>query len=613
MSTEAHLHIAENLSLPLDAVTQTFAILAKRGVGKTYTASVMTEEMLKASLQVVVIDPVGVWWGLRAGADKKSEGLEIIVMGGPHADVPLEPTAGEVTADFVVDSGRSVLLDLSGFRKGDMIRFMTAFAETLYRKNRAPLHLMVDEADAFAPQKTMHGEGAERLLGAMEDIVRRGRARGLGVTLVTQRAAVLNKNVLTQIEVLVALRTIAPQDREAIDAWIHVHGTPKQREKLMESLPSLPIGTAWFWSPGWLDLFRQVKVRKRETFDSSATPKVGQKLDAPKKLKPVDLEALREKMAATIEQAKANDPRELREQIGELQRQVKILEDTKPAPKVETKRVEVPVLKDAQLKRAEKILDRLDDAICKVIGVETVLTKDVFQPLRDALSKLQPNAANPARHSYGAESLTNSTGASRSQISKLGLLGNMPRKIESTDRATPGPKAGASLSPDADITNPQQRILDALASLEASGLRDVDKSNAAVFADQSPTSSGYTNNLGRLRSLGLIHYPQQGRVGLTDQGRTSAQNDGSILTRADLHRAWFSKLAAPKVRILENLIRAYPEPMEKVALAEASQQSPTSSGYTNNLGNLRSLGLIDYPQQGYVVATELLFPPSLPE
>lgn len=35
------LHISDHLSLPLEAVTQTFAILAKRGSGKSYLASVM--------------------------------------------------------------------------------------------------------------------------------------------------------------------------------------------------------------------------------------------------------------------------------------------------------------------------------------------------------------------------------------------------------------------------------------------------------------------------------------------------------------------------------------------------------------------------------------------
>lgn len=40
------LKIAPHLSLPIEAVTQTFALLARRGAGKTHTASVIAEEML---------------------------------------------------------------------------------------------------------------------------------------------------------------------------------------------------------------------------------------------------------------------------------------------------------------------------------------------------------------------------------------------------------------------------------------------------------------------------------------------------------------------------------------------------------------------------------------
>jgi DNA helicase HerA-like ATPase len=83
------LHIADGLELPLDAVTETFAILAKRGSGKTYTASVMVEEFLGAGLPVCVVDPLGVWWGLRSSADGKSAGQPVVIFGGDHADVPL--------------------------------------------------------------------------------------------------------------------------------------------------------------------------------------------------------------------------------------------------------------------------------------------------------------------------------------------------------------------------------------------------------------------------------------------------------------------------------------------------------------------------------------------
>ena len=45
------LKISVDLSLPPEAVTLTFAILAKRGGGKTYTALVLVEELLAADAQ----------------------------------------------------------------------------------------------------------------------------------------------------------------------------------------------------------------------------------------------------------------------------------------------------------------------------------------------------------------------------------------------------------------------------------------------------------------------------------------------------------------------------------------------------------------------------------
>ncbi|SRR6266540_1575419 len=200
------LHIAADFALPLEAITETFSLLAKRGAGKTYTAMVMVEEMLAHAMPVVVVDPVGVWWGLRTSADGKSAGLPITILGGDHGDLPLEPAAGGVIADLVVEEHLPMILDLSLLRKGEQDKFVTDFAERLFHRSRDPLHLVHDVADAWAPQRPMKGQ--ERMLGAVEDLVRRGRAHGLGVTLVTQRAAVLNKNVLTQTEVLIALRTI---------------------------------------------------------------------------------------------------------------------------------------------------------------------------------------------------------------------------------------------------------------------------------------------------------------------------------------------------------------------------------------------------------------------
>jgi DNA helicase HerA-like ATPase len=315
------LKLATHLVLPLEAVTQTFGVLAKRRAGKSYTARRFAEQLFRASQQVVIVDPKGDWWGIRSSADGKRPGLPIVILGGERGDVtPLEPGSGEVVAKLVVEERVSALLDLSLLRKHEVATFMAAFLENLYRLKareefRTPMMLIIDEADAIAPQSVksygIKGGNVERMLGAAADIVRRGGQRGIGCMMVTQRSAVLNKDLLTQVEVLIALRTIAPQDLDALNAWIDVHGTEEERKTLMTSLPALPIGDAWIWSPGWptVDgIFARVHVLPIETFDSGATP-TGKKPVEPKHLADVDLEALKRQMAATIERALAEAAR----------------------------------------------------------------------------------------------------------------------------------------------------------------------------------------------------------------------------------------------------------------------------------------------------------------
>ncbi len=349
----------KDFSIPIDAVCQTFAILAKRGSGKSYCAAVMAEELLKAGQQIIYVDPTGCAWGLRSV-------FPVVIIGGEHADVPLEEGAGEVIAQAIVENRFSAVIDLSLLRKGQLIRFMTAFAETLYRLNREPVHLFVDEADAVAPQDRKYGGDENRMLGAMEDIVRRGRKRGIGCTLITQRPAVLNKNVLTQVEVLVALRMVHPKDIDAIEEWVNVHGDPKQAKKMIDELPALPIGHAWFWSPGWGDFFTCVEVRERETFDSGATPKAGKAPSQPKKLAEIDIKALGEQIRTTVEKAKAQDPKTLQRRIAELEKQVS-------KPKESAAPASVPVIN-------HKALERLSSAVEAAMKILVEINaKDFFE------------------------------------------------------------------------------------------------------------------------------------------------------------------------------------------------------------------------------------------
>lgn len=552
------LRIADNLVLPAEAVTQTFAILAKRGVGKTYTASVLTEELLKAGLQVVVVDPIGVWWGLRASSNGKSAGLPIVVIGGDQGDVPLEATAGTIIADLVVEEQLSIVLDLSRFRKGEQTRFMTDFCERLYHRNRAPLHLILDEADSFAPQRPMKGQ--ERLLGAVEDLVRRGRARGIGVTLVTQRSAVLNKDVLTQAEVLVALRTIAPQDRNAIDEWIKVHGTPEQREELMQSLPSLPIGAAWFWSPGWLDIFRRVKVRKRETFDSSATPKVGQTIRPPKKLAEVDLTKLRERIAATIEKAKAEDPRELHKRIAELEK--RLLNAEKVTPVIQ--RVEIPILKDSEVKYLVKATNTLSEIGTQLVTAARALSSAISSATARKVS-VSPVASNGDKPQRAPQRYTASN-------------------QESTEDKLPGG---------------ERKILAALAQYPQGRT----KTQLAIITGYSHKGGGFNNYLSSLRNRGMINRSGD-NISITQAGLDTGPYE-SLPTGKALLDHWMHQLNKAERAILSMLADLYPNALSKEEIAIRTGYEVNGGGFNNAISKLRTLELIQ--GRGEIRATDELF------
>ncbi|KKR01652.1 MAG: hypothetical protein UT24_C0003G0059 [Candidatus Woesebacteria bacterium GW2011_GWB1_39_12] len=265
--------ISKHLKLPPEAVAWVIGFLAKRNAGKTYNAADLCEEMLKAKIPVIVIDGMSVWWGLRSGKDGTGSGLPIVILGGEHADIKLDPTKIEKVVEALLQTNTSAVLDIGQLRKGEQMRVVTAFVEELYRlafKYPAERHVFIEEADMFAPQKPFKEES--RCLGAFEDLVKRGGNRNLGCTLITQRSASLNKNVLTQADCLVIGRTTAPQDKAAIQAWVEKHSEKDKHEleEWYDSLNGLKKGEAWVWNADeeW-NIFKKVQFRERETFHAT--------------------------------------------------------------------------------------------------------------------------------------------------------------------------------------------------------------------------------------------------------------------------------------------------------------------------------------------------------
>ena len=57
------------VSLPPEALDDRIAIVGTAGSGKTYAAKGFVERLLENGARVAIMDPLGVWWGLRASAD----------------------------------------------------------------------------------------------------------------------------------------------------------------------------------------------------------------------------------------------------------------------------------------------------------------------------------------------------------------------------------------------------------------------------------------------------------------------------------------------------------------------------------------------------------------
>ncbi len=550
------LILAPGLSLPREVVTQTFGILAVRGAGKTNTAAVLAEQMYEAGLPFVVVDPVGSWWGLRSWADGKP-GLSLAIFGGRHGDVPLERSAGHLLADLAVDERLSFVLDISEFSEADKTRFLIDFAERLYRRNEAPLHLFLEEADDYAPQRPFREQA--RLLRAWENVVRRGRARGLGITMITQRSAALNKNVLTQIETLVVLRTTSPQDRKAIQAWVEYHG---QSRELIESLPGLQDGEAWVWSPSWLKTLKRVRMNRRQTFDSGATPKGPARARPPATLADVDLGAIQARMKETIERAKKEDPRELRRRIAEL-------EARKPAaaPAPIEKRVEVPILKDAQLRRLEVLAGRMERQAEALINTAKILK---LRPV-DVRQTFSPRAFEAAAH-------------------KAPLVARPVRTAASNGG---GPlKAGA------------RRMLAALAARHPTPLSRQQVGTLAGISTRGGTFSDY---LSMLRTSGYVAETSSG-LQMTSSGLECIGSDVESVpdTTDALMAMWLPRFKAGARRMLTCVVEN-PGGMTREQLGELAGISTAGGTFADYLSALRTNDLID-ERDGVIRPSRTLFP-----
>lgn len=545
--------------IPLAAQDSCVAIVGRTGSGKTTAARGAVEMLLDASRQVVVIDPTGVWWGLRILAASGAGGFPIEVLGGDHSDVPLSPDSGAAVASLIVDRRLSVVLDTSLMTMGERRRFYQPLLETLYQRNRAPLHLVVDEADELAPQKPLPDQTV--VLNRMEQIVRRGRSRGFRSLLITQRPAVLNKNCLSQAGLLVAMQLTAAQDRAAIGAWIEGQADRAEAKELLAALPKLGRGEGYVWWPTrggpQLQAFPQAR-----SFDSGRAPEAGEQLPA----LPTSTAWLRDAL-------KTSAPEE------------------KPKPKQWT----------AELRRAEEAgyergraegqaqRDRLRASIKAISDCLGPLSVHVAKALGGEVIELSARASEAvAQNLISPPAPTSTLREAAQRATRRGTALTGPARRTKGERHAAG---GAHM-----------RILRVLAQRFPAALT---MAQWATMSRMSRKGGTWANYLSKLRTAGYLE--QDGQLFRASSAGLEAAEvvPAEPATPAEIRAQWSEALGSGPTKLIEALLRVGARGLNRASLAHEAGIAAGGGTFANYLSKLRTNGLIRDEGGNLVLVEEL--------
>lgn len=251
------LQISQDLDLDLERVIgQCIAVLGIRGSGKSNTAGVIFEELLRHNYPMSIVDIEGEYFGLK-------EKYEVLVVGtGEGVEIEIDAGCAAQIAEVSMQQNVPVVLDLSGFLSDERTEILMEYLGSLWNlagSLRHPYIIGIEEAHEFVPQgvKTELKEMIAR-------IALRGRKRGLGAIIVSQRSAKVDKDVLTQAGMLFLHRVV-----HEVDMRVYSELLPWRKSEVKELIGALETGNCIFVDG---EVTRPIYVRERATFHAGFTP-----------------------------------------------------------------------------------------------------------------------------------------------------------------------------------------------------------------------------------------------------------------------------------------------------------------------------------------------------
>ncbi len=343
------LNISEDLQIDLKKVIgRCISILGIRGSGKTNTSAVVLEEMLKYKYPMTIVDIDGEYWGLK-------EKYELLVVGNTkNADIQVNVEHARQIAGMSISKNIPVILDMSGFLYEDTYEFLLNYMEEIWdlsAKYRKPYEIILEEAHEFLPQGTKND-----LKEILTRIALRGRKRGLGIIILSQRSAKVEKDVLTQAEILFMHKVVHPTDMK-----VYKEILPLPSKEVSKTISELQVGQCVLF---FGNNIKKIQIREQETFHAGFTPSL--KSERMPKLKEISTEIL--KSVKTLTKSKKKEKSKIERLETKIHRlEAELVEKNNYIQKIERDietisriRVEIKQPEIAQIKKAliEKMITK---------------------------------------------------------------------------------------------------------------------------------------------------------------------------------------------------------------------------------------------------------------
>lgn len=552
---KTHIEIGTGLKLDVAALLKTrLLVQANSGGGKSWLLRRLAEQLF-GTVPVIILDVEGEFATLR-----EKYGYVLIGKGG---EAPADLRSAGLVAHKLLELRASAVCDLYELKPQARHQWVRLFLEALIDAPKElwrPTVIVIDEAHQFCPEGKA---GESEASGAVVDLCTRGRKRGFCAVLATQRLGKLRKDAAAELLNVMVGMTFIDIDRERAADCLGVASHDKKT--FFDQIKVLENGNFWCLGRALCNERQLVKVGQVFTTHPEAG---GGKYAATPPPAPETVRAMLPKLSDLPKAAedKARTEAELKAEVRDLKaklRAVPVVE--KPVETV--KRVEIPVLKDGQLARAEKICERMSE-----------LARDLVEAKNE---------------------LCIAIGKTRAVQAIVSAVKSPVRVTPPTQYRQPVP---VSSNGDGEwLPDKCERAILRVLSQFPEGCQ---MGKIALLAGYR-VSGGFRNALSSLRTQGCIVGENGGTMQITEQGMTHGPYD-ELPSGDERISYWLNHPSLGKCErgILKVLIEN-PAGLDINALAQQSQYE-VSGGFRNSLSALRTAGLIEGGNQTVMRPTELL-------